>query len=78
MTRKAKLGSEAARALAALRRTFGGGRPRVPKGCPRCGHPCESARAAWRHCVKPRAQRQKKGATAPPARRPDSAARRRN
>jgi hypothetical protein len=45
-----KLTTSEARNMAAARKTRGGGRPRVPRPCPKCGMPCESARKALAHC----------------------------
>jgi hypothetical protein len=45
-----KLTTRHARAMAALRKTNGGGRPRKPTACPKCGAECESARKAQAHC----------------------------
>lgn len=41
-------------ALAAMRKTHGGGRPSLPTACPKCGSPCASAAAAREHCRKKR------------------------
>lgn len=42
--------SDAARALSAMRRTHGGGRPPKPAKCPRCGVECGGTRLAREHC----------------------------
>jgi len=44
------LTSRAARKMAAARKTYAGGRPRIPTPCPKCGRPCASARKAQAHC----------------------------
>jgi len=48
-----KLTRDAARQMAAARKSFRGGRPLKPKPCPRCGTPCASAVEAAAHCVGP-------------------------
>ena len=48
-----KLTHEAAGQMAALRKSFRGGRPVRPKPCPRCGAACASATQAAAHCVGP-------------------------
>jgi hypothetical protein len=45
-----KLTRTEARKMAAARKVCAGGRPRVPRPCPKCGKPCESARKALAHC----------------------------
>ena len=46
-----KLTRRVARAMAAARKSFRGGRPVQPKPCPRCGAPCASTVQAAAHCV---------------------------
>ncbi len=41
-------------ALAAMRKSFKGGRPVKPTACPRCQALCTSSRAARAHCRKKR------------------------
>lgn len=41
-------------ALAAMRKTHGGGRPSLPTACPKCKKLCDSAREARAHCRKSR------------------------
>jgi len=48
-----KLTSRQARKLAGMRQTYAGGRPRIPRPCPRCGAECVSARQAQAHCAAP-------------------------
>ena len=48
-----KLSSRQARKLAGMRQTYAGGRPRIPRPCPRCGAECGSARQAQAHCAAP-------------------------
>ena len=43
--------SDAARALNAMRKTHGGGRPKKPKKCAKCGAQCAGTRAAFSHCA---------------------------
>ena len=47
------LSSRQARKLASMRQTYAGGRPRIPRPCPRCGAECFSARQAQAHCAAP-------------------------
>jgi len=39
--------------MASMRQTYAGGRPRIPRPCPRCGAECVSARQAQAHCAAP-------------------------
>jgi hypothetical protein len=48
-----KVTSRQARKLAGRRQTYAGGRPRIPRPCPRCGAECVSARQAQAHCAAP-------------------------
>lgn len=45
-----KLTKREARRMNAMRQVKGGGRPRVPTACPKCGATCESYRRAHCHC----------------------------
>lgn len=45
-----KLTTREARKMAAARENKRGGRPKIPKDCPKCGAPCDSARKALAHC----------------------------
>lgn len=45
-----KLSTRRARRMARARKTHGGGRPKVPRHCPKCGVACASTRAALGHC----------------------------
>ena len=45
-------GSAAGRRLAAMRKTHGGGRPKIKTRCPKCRTICASAREAKAHCRK--------------------------
>lgn len=47
------LSSRQARKLAGMRQTYAGGRPHIPRPCPRCGAECVSARQAQAHCAAP-------------------------
>src|SRR5580693_5924170 len=47
------LSSRRARKIANMRQTYAGGRPRIPRPCPRCGAECVSARQAQAHCAAP-------------------------
>lgn len=44
--------TDVGRALAAMRKTHGGGRPKKPTPCPKCGKKCAGAREAWAHCLR--------------------------
>jgi hypothetical protein len=44
------LTTRAAREMAAARKSYGGGRPKIPTRCPKCHVPCASARKAQAHC----------------------------
>lgn len=46
-----KLTKTAARKMQAARKTRGGGRPKVPKLCVKCGALCASTVAAIGHCA---------------------------
>jgi hypothetical protein len=46
-----KLTKTAARKMQAARLTRAGGRPRVPRPCPKCNTECSSTRAAMGHCA---------------------------
>ena len=46
-----KLTTRTARKMAASRKTYGGGRPKVPSNCPKCGAACPSRIQAIAHCL---------------------------
>ena len=48
---RAKLNPRQARAMSRKRKTFGGGRPRKPTPCPKCGAMCPGHRLALVHCA---------------------------
>lgn len=45
-----KLTTGQARKMVAKRKTFRGGRPKVPTACPKCGAMCEGERQSRVHC----------------------------
>jgi hypothetical protein len=45
-----KLTTATARNMQAARKTRGGGRPRKPRACPKCGTLCKSTLGALGHC----------------------------